>query len=241
MNPHALYKIPLFTALLFSYQGISVAAKPVAAATATVILDSVTVDWTNQRFVVRGANFTDPGTAFSLAGVIVNDAFVDGSTEYIPFDAVVASIVTEPGNYNLVADGTTEMSVFIESEILDSAATGCPCLAGATTWPSALGGAPLWSMTPSDHTADCFEIAGTSGNDIAGIVSADFSDPTVPQYPIGASYYPSDPNDSVCRLVALNSSSPFGTDLITKRINEQQQAACAAELKANVCKTVNGN
>lgn len=95
----------------------------------------------------------------------------------------------------------------------------------------------MWG-TPS---ADCLEIQGPSTNDIADISGTIFSDYPAgivfPQYPIGASFYPGDPDSSVCRLVEVNSDAT-STDLVNKRINENQQAACAVELKANVCATL---
>ena len=73
--------------------------------------------------------------------------------------------------------------------------------------------------------------------DIAGTVLTDPNDPSVyPHFPIGATFLPGDPVSSVCRLVQVNLDATTD-DLVNLRINESQQADCAASLKVNVCAT----
>ena len=144
----------------------------------------------------------------------------------------MASEVQTSGSYVLSADGTDQLTVYIESQIIDPAAAGCPC---AADWAAELGG--LWG-TPE---TDCLEIEGPGANDpadISGTVLSVPGDPeTYPQFPIGASFYPGQPGDSVCRLVQVNGDLT-STDLVNVRINETQQADCRAELDANVCATI---
>ena len=74
--------------------------------------------------------------------------------------------------------------------------------------------------------------------DFSGPALSDPTDPGVyPQFPIGASFYPGEPDDSVCRLVQVNADAT-AFDLVLERINETQQATCAAVLAAQICDTV---
>jgi hypothetical protein len=205
------------------------------AAVVPVVVDSVTVDWVNEKLIVRGSGFVVStsfllgSSAIPLVTTNVTDTQLD-----IPFNADLAAEVQSQGNYNLVVDGAVQLSVFIESQIIDPAATGCPC---ESDWASELG---VYWGSPADSAA-CLEILGPSTNDIADISGTILSVPgdstAYPQYPIGASYYPGKPDDSVCRLVQVNAdASPV--DLVNQRINETQQTACAAALKDNVCASV---
>ncbi len=203
-----------------------------AAAAAAAVVDSVTVDWLNQKLVVRGSGLAGAttfvlGNSVSLGVASVTDTELD-----IPFNLDMADEVLSQGNYNLKVDGAVQLSVFIESQIIDPGDTGCPCQADWTLEPAVKWGIP---------SADCLEIEGPFSNDIADISGTIFSDYPVgaayPQHPIGASFYPGEPDSSVCRLVEVNSDATT-TDLVNKRINENQQATCATELKANVCATV---
>ena len=87
----------------------------------------------------------------------------------------------------------------------------------------------------------CYEIEGPGSNDsadISGTVLSVAGDPAVyPQYPIGASFYPGQPNDSYCALVQVNGDATTD-ELVNFPVNELQQADCATALKANVCGTV---
>jgi len=205
--------------------------EPVAAAAAVV--DSVTVDWFNQRLVVRGSGFTGT-TEFLLGGNVtpLSTANVSDTLVELPFDANLASEVVSEGNYNLLVDGAVALSVYIESSIIDPAAAGCPCEA---TWSATA--AINWG-TPA---TDCVEVEGPAANDIAdiaGTVLSDPLDPTVyPWYPIGASFYPGIPTDSYCELAQVDSDATV-TELIHLPINENQQADCATLLKANVCNPI---
>ncbi len=216
---------------LFAYQA-SVQAAPAAckgpnkndpgcvqeAAVAAAVVDSVTVDWFNQALIVRGSALAGAttfvlGNSASLGVAGVTDTELD-----IPFSADMATEVTSQGNYNLVVDGTVQLSVFMESLVIDQLATGCPCDA---VWVPVLDGLGLWGPL----NTDCLETA----NDIAGTIDdTDFS------FVIGASFS-TDPDSSVCRLVQIDKADASTEDLVNLRINENQQAACATALNANIC------
>ena len=205
-----------------------------APAVDPVVVDSVTVDWLNEELTVRGSGFTG-ATSFTLgtSAVPLPTTDVTATLLNIPFNTDIAAEVITQGNYKLEADGTEQLSVFIESQIIDPAATGCTC---ELDWASELG--LLWTDPPQ---ADCLEIEGPGANDIADISGTVLTDPAdaavYPHYPIGASFYPGDPDSSVCRLVQVNADAT-AVDLVNLRINENQQADCAAALIANVCATV---
>jgi hypothetical protein len=206
------------------------AEEPAPAASITV--DSISVDWLNQKLVVRGSGLDGVG-AFSLGGsAALSKTNVTATELELPFDAAMASEADLRGSYLLKADGADLLSVFIRSQIVDPAARGCPCEAD---WAAELGG--RWGASD----AACLEIAGPGANDPAdfsGTVLSDPLDATVyPQYPIGASFYPGEPDDSVCRLVQVNGDAT-AFDLVIQRINENQQADCAAVLAAQVCDTI---
>jgi hypothetical protein len=199
----------------------------------TAVVDSVTVDWVNQALIVRGSGFTG-STGFLLGGnptPLATENVTDTELS-IPFSADIAAEIGVAGNYNLVADGTVQLSVYVESQVVDPAATGCPC---AEEWANQLG--DLYGET--ERTADCLEIEGSGENDPADISGTILSSTpeSYPQYPIGASFYPSDPDASVCRLVQVGADATT-IDLVHLRINEIQQADCASEIKYNVCASV---
>jgi hypothetical protein len=206
--------------------------EPPAEPASAAAVDSVTVDWFNQALVVRGSGFSGStefllgGNPTPLATANLTDSLVD-----LPFDATLAAEVTTQGNYNLWVNGAVVLSVYIEAAILDPAATGCPCEAD---WATELGG--LWDPPVKD--TDCYEIEGPGSNDpadISGTVLSVAGDPTIyPQYPIGASFYPGQPNDSYCALVQVNGDATTA-ELVNFPVNELQQADCATALKANVC------
>jgi len=198
-------------------------------AAAAAVVDSVTVDWLNEKLVVRGSGLAGAtnfvlGNSVSLAVASVTDTELD-----IPFSQDMADEVTSQGNYNLLVDGAVQLSVFIESQVIDPLDVGCPCV---SSWETELGVGILWN--PSVKTTDCIEILGPATNDIADIAGTIISGPTDPQYPIGASFYPGIPDDSVCRLVQINTDASQ-IELVNQRINEVQQAACATALNDNVC------
>jgi len=209
-------------------------------AAAAAVVDSVTVDWFNQALVVRGSGFTGStsfllgSSATPLATANVTDTQLD-----IPFAQVggeLAAEVTLQGNYNLEVDGSVQLSVYIESQIIDPAATGCPCEAEWMAAPEV-----MWSTPTPTPSADCYEITGLDPNDVAdisGTIHSDYSVNTIyPQYPIGASYYPGDPESAVCMLVQVNDDASV-VNLVSHRINEIQQAECAAALAFYVCATL---
>jgi hypothetical protein len=189
------------------------------------------VDWNNRVITVRGSDL-DLATDFFLGGSAALAATTVSSSEVeIPFDADVAAEVSTQGNYLLNVDGTDVLSIYIKSQIIDTAATGCPCEAD---WASDLGVLGLWG--PLD--TQCLEIEGLGTNDaadIAGTVLSVPNDPaTYPQFPIGAAFIPGDPISSVCRLVQVEGDATT-TDLVNMRINENQQATCATSLKSHIC------
>jgi len=195
-----------------------------------VVVDSITVDWMNETLVVRGSGFTG-STSFLLASSetpLVTANVTDTKLD-IPFSSVIATEVPSQGNYKLDIDGSIQLSVYVESQIIDPSATGCPC---ESAWSAELGG--LWGP----QNSECLEIVGLLTNDpadIAGTVLTDFEDATTyPHYPIGASFIPGDPDNSVCRLVQVNGDASID-ELVNLRINETQQEDCALLLKANIC------
>ena len=203
------------------------------AAVVAAVVDSVTVDWLNEALIVRGSGFIG-STSFLLGSSVtpLGTADVTGTELNIPFSADVAAEVMSQGNYNLVVDGSVQLSVFVESQIIDPAAIGCPCEIDFA-WSTALGG--FWGPP---LITECLEIEGPLANDIADIAGTILSNPPVttdyPQYPIGASFYPGDPDSSVCRLVQLNADASVD-ELVNRRINENQQEDCALLLQANIC------
>lgn len=193
-------------------------------------VDSITVDWLNEKLVVRGSGFT--GSTSFLLGSNVTPLVTANVTDTeldIPFSSVMASEVLSQGNYKLDVDGAMELSVYVESQIIDPGATGCPC---QPDWSAELGG--LWGP----ENTECLEIVGLLTNDpadIAGTVQTDFTDASAyPHYPIGASFIPGDPDNSVCRLVQVNNDASVD-ELVNLRINEAQQEECALLLRANIC------
>ena len=197
-----------------------------------VAVDSVTVDWLNEKLVVRGSGLTG-ASSFQLGSSVTPlvTANVTDTELDIPFSGDMATEVPSQGNYKLDVDGTIQLSIYIESQIIDPGAGGCPCLIE-------------WTEAPETdwlglRLTDCLEITGPGINDTADIAGTILSVPgdplAYPQYPIGASFYPGDPDSSVCRLTMVDGDA---VDLVNYRINETQQAVCATELATNVCATV---
>ncbi len=192
---------------------------------------SVTVDWVNQQIIVRGSGFVPGATSFTVgsSGVAIVPADGNDTETYLPFDADMAAEVLSEGSYALAVDGVIQLSAYIESQVVDPAAVGCPC---EFDWIAELG--VLWGK----QDAECLEVEGPLSNDVADIAGNVLShplDPSVaPIYPIGAVFNPAEPASSVCRLERVNADASTDT-LIELRINENQQAACASLLKAQVC------
>ena len=203
------------------------------APASTAVISSVTVDWVNQQIIVRGSGFVPGSTSFTLGSSAVAMVAAGGSdTEtYLPFDADMAAQVLTEGNYALAVDGVIQLSAYIEAQVVDPAATGCPCEAD---WIIELGA--LWGK----QDAECLEIEGPLSNDAADIAATILTDPldpgVAPVYPIGAAFNPAEPTSSVCRLARVNADASTDT-LVDLRINEIQQADCAALLTAQVCTT----
>lgn len=204
-----------------------------APAAAPVVVDNATVDWFNQKIILRG-NGLDGAAQFILGGSspLIPDSVADAVAEF-NFNSALAGEVDRAGNYVLKVDGVSVLSLFIKSEVIDPGASGCPC---AVDWANELSALGLWVQS---DTTQCLEIPGPETNDladIAGTILSDPENPVAPQYPIGAAFVPGDPISSVCRLVRVNSDGSQ-SDLVNLRINEGQQASCAETLKTNVCAT----
>jgi hypothetical protein len=202
------------------------------APASSAIIESVTVDWFNLVLITRGSGFTDL-TEFSLGGNPalldpVPGSFTDTYAE-LPFNDAIASEVLTRGTYNLVVDGAVALSIYIEHPIIDPADTGCPC---EIPWVDNLG--ELWG--PLD--TECAEVPGTATNDIADISGTVLSNPdvfeTYPHYPIGASFYPGEPAESYCALVAVDDDLSI-TELVNLPVNELQQAECATLIRDHIC------
>jgi hypothetical protein len=207
----------------------------VAAVSPAISVNSATIDWLNEKIIVRGANFS-ADTTITIAGQPVTIGSQTADQLEIPFDAAIAGI--PKGNHNLIANDTPSsstgsMSLFVKAEIIDQDLAGCPCDAD---WISELG--TLWGQ----GLTDCFEISGGAGNpeDIAGTILTDSTDPAIyPHYPVGAAFT-DDPDKSVCQLTRVSSTlDPTAvSDLVKTRINRQQQGACRTTLVNNVCGTI---
>ena len=200
-----------------------------AAAAVPVAVDNATVDWFNQKIILRGSGLSGAaefklGGSSALAFNTLDDTVVE-----LAFDNTLAGEVDQQGNYVLKVDGSSVLSLFFVSEIVSPAVTECPC---ETPWSAEL--ASLWGP----KNTQCLEIPGTGANtyvDIAGTILSDPTDAAVyPQYPIGAAFVPGNPVSSVCRLVKIETNLAE-TEIVNLRINEGQQATCAAALKSNVC------
>ncbi len=192
-------------------------------------VNSAMVDWENQRITVRGESL-DLATEFSLGGgALITPIDVAPEEVNLPFSTAVADAVSIKGNYQLNIDGTNVLSLFVKSQIIATNATGCPCENG---WSVELAGL--------QQAPECLEILGLASPDTADIAGRIYTDPTdpavYPQYPFGASFIPSDPVNSVCRLVQVNGDGTT-SELVNFRINETQQEECATILKNNYCAT----
>ncbi len=194
-----------------------------------IVVNSATVDWFNEKITIRG-NSLDTATDFILGGSVpITPLDVAASEVNLPFDTDVANAVTDKGNYQLNIDGTDVLSLFVKSQIIASDATGCPCEAA---WNVQVGG---------QQAPECLQIVGNNSPDYADIAGTIYTDPTdpavYPQFPIGASFNPNSPVDSVCRLVQVDGDGTV-TELTTFRINEIQQEDCAFLLTNTYCATV---
>ena len=204
---------------------------PEEPVTAAAAVDNATVDWLNQKIVLRGSGFTGT-TQFVLGGSspLVPTSVSDTVAE-LDFSTALADEVDRAGNYVLKADGAGVLSLYFKSEVIDPGATDCPC---DSQWADQLSAVALWG--PPNST-QCLEIGGPETNDladIAGTIISDPENPSAPQYPIGAAFVPGDPVSSVCRLVLIDSDGSQ-SDLVNLRINEGQQTACATTLQTHVC------
>lgn len=193
-----------------------------------MVVNSAAVDWPNQQITVRGDGL-DTAVNFSLGGSALNDVdldIVNANEVNIPFNTDVANAITSKGNYQLNIDGTDVLSLFVKSQIISTTAIGCPCETG---WAAELN---------TLRAPECLELPGPDpldNADIAGTVLSDSSDSSVyPHYPIGASFLPADPNNSVCRLVEVNEDASTN-ELVNIRINETQQEECATIVKNTYC------
>jgi hypothetical protein len=195
------------------------------------MVDSVTVDWLNLVLVVRGTGI-DAATDWFLGGSpsLSNVTVIDANTVEIGFDADLAAEVQGAGSHLLTADGNVQLTVYSEYQIIDPAATVCPC---QVTWSAQI---PDWGG-PIDTV--CLEVEGLVTNDPADI-SGTYTpaDPLLdPQYAFGASFYPGEPGNSVCRLVQINPDLSTA-DLVNLPINENQQANCRTALADHACSTI---
>jgi hypothetical protein len=193
------------------------------------VVDSVSVDWLNEKLTVRGSgfagstNFLLGSSVTPLATSLISDTEVD-----IDFSAVIAAEVKSQGNYNLVVDDAVQLSVYVESQVIDPAADGCPCETDLA-WSTALGS--LWGP----QNTECLEFVGVLSNDPADIAGTVLSDPPDgTSFPIGASFYPGEPENSTCRLVQVNGDASL-IELVNRRINETQQVECALLLQNYIC------
>ena len=204
---------------------------PAESALAAGMVDSVTMDWFNQALVVRGTGI-DVATDWVLGGSpsLSNVTVIDPDTVEIGFDADLAAEVQGAGSYLLTADGNAQLTIYSEYQIIDPAATGCPC---EGTWAAQI---PNWG-SPTD--TECLEIEGPGSNDPADI-SGIYTPADVlidPQYTFAASFNPGVPGDSVCRLEQVNPDLSTA-DLVNEQINENQQADCRTALAANACSSI---
>lgn len=195
----------------------------------TPIVDSVTVDWAANKFIIRGTDL-DSTTTYTLGGSALTAIGASSPAEVeLLFDGTVAGEVTDEGSYSLKIDGNNAIAVYFVSSVVDPAATGCPCEAD---WATELGG--LWGL---DNTT-CYELTAPGVADLAGTILTNPADASVyPQFPISASFYATEPSSSSCRLVQINDADPIQQDVVNIRINANQQTDCAAVLQTNVCAT----
>ena len=195
------------------------------------IVSSATVDWANERVILRGTDL-DTAASFTLgAGTTLTPGTISGTEVELLFDDQLAGEVSVGGTYSLQVDGADAIALYFISSVIDPDAGGCPC---ALDWSSNLGS--LWGADVSV----CYEISGTGVADLAGTVYTDPDDASVyPLYPIGAAFYADDPVDSTCRLTRVNNTENFLQDLVNLRINATQQAQCASVLQTNICAETN--
>ena len=145
-------------------------AEEPAPAVGIPVVDSTTVDWANEKIIVRGSDL-DTVTAFTLGGSGLVAIGATSPTEIeLLFDGTMAGEVTGGGSYSLKADGADAISIHFISSVVDPAGIDCPCEAG---WATELG--VLWG---SDETA-CYELTSSGVADLAGTVLTDPTDSTV--------------------------------------------------------------
>jgi len=201
----------------------------------SAIVESVTVDWFNLVFIIRGNGFT-VDTEFSIGGSPalldpVPGSFTESYAE-LPFNDAVASEVLNQGNYNLIVDGAVALTLYIEYPIIDPDATGCPCLAAWESEPA---------LNWGTQVTECVEIVGPGTNDTADISGTVLADPlefeTYPHYPIGASFHPGEPAESYCALVAVSDDLSIN-EIVNVPVNELQQEECATLIRNNICASV---
>lgn len=208
---------------------------PSAATASPVVINSVSIDWLNEKIIVYGDNFSG-STTVNIAGV---SATVSNQTST---QLDVAFLSLPKGNHLLVANdpsGTDSISIYFKGYMVDSTLSGCPC---EPDWSNTLGSLNLWNNgTSTTNTTGtvCYELdPGGSGNpvDIAATILSNPDDSTAyPVYPIGAAFT-EDPNESVCQLTRVDESG--ATNLVQERINRQQQAACRDILATNICNSI---
>lgn len=113
---------------LFAIFGMVQAKRPTPSPEPSlVVVDSVTVDWANQRLVVRGSGFED-STSFQLggSGALVTQGVTSNQLE-IPFSETMAAEVISQGNYSLAVNGSVQLSVYFASQVIIPGASDCPC------------------------------------------------------------------------------------------------------------------
>jgi hypothetical protein len=199
-----------------------------ASAAWAVEIDSVHVDRAGLKISVKGSGFA-LSTGLTLGGVAVTNDFVSATQLDIPFGPGLASAVMWRGSYKLVADGTTEFSVYIREPIEDPApppppppppgGPDCPCIAG---WDA--------SGMPQDNVTLCFyQLDGTQESTSAQrgsyFISAAFD-------PNNIFFDPVDPGNSIS-YCALHD----GTDWTVAEpvVNQDQFDDCDHWLWINIC------
>jgi hypothetical protein len=221
-----------------------------SATTSPISINSVSVDWLNERILVVASNasLNASDITATVAGVTaaVSEIIDQSSTQQLVL--LFPSTTLPKGNHNLVVSDSSSsssdsISLFAKGEMVDPALIGCPCEpTSGTGWSSTLSPLGLWNKgTTTTNTTGtvCYELVpGGSGNpvDVAATILGNPDDPTAyPVYPIGAAFT-EDPNESVCQLTEVDKSGV--TNLVKIRINRQQQAACRNILATNICNSI---
>lgn len=225
---------------------------PQAPTASPISINSVSVDWLNQRILVVASNAslnTSDITA-TVAGstATVSEIIDQSSTQQVVLQ--FPSTTLPKGNHLLVLDDSSSsssasISIYLKGDMVDPALIGCPCEpTSGTGWSSTLSTLvpDLWNKgtTTTNTTGNvCYELdPGGSGNpvDIAANILSNPDDSTAyPVYPIGAAFT-DDPNESVCQLTKVDESGAM--NLVKMRINRQQQTACRNILADNICNLI---